>query len=248
MASMLSKKKARWPPSRYCTLCFELAQSTSMPASSIRRSSRSASNGIDAGAGDGFLVTSSMIESSLRFGDGSRPIARIDAVEHAEIGGPVGGTAAAVVPFVLRERLAADLRRDVDHCFAGRLHRQLDLRGLQEMLHQDESLARGPADREHAVIVQDHCAVAAEIGNEPLALAEILRDALVRMVSDAAVKAHGLLRDHPQAPLEAGDRRPRAGVDMHGAIDVRAPAHDAAVQREPRAIDPGALVEVGVHV
>src|SRR5581483_5987327 len=58
---MDSKKNARWPPSRYCTLCFEVATSTSIPASSIRRSSRSASKGI---LGDTLvgLTTSSMVE------------------------------------------------------------------------------------------------------------------------------------------------------------------------------------------
>src|SRR6516165_4187257 len=54
---MDSKKKARWPPSRYCTLCFEVASRTSIPASSISRSKRSASNGIE---GATFLTTSSM--------------------------------------------------------------------------------------------------------------------------------------------------------------------------------------------
>src|ERR1700757_2249339 len=54
---MDSKKKARWPPSRYCTLCFEVASRTSIPASSISRSRRSASNGIE---GATFLTTSSM--------------------------------------------------------------------------------------------------------------------------------------------------------------------------------------------
>src|SRR5215831_4587276 len=57
---MDSKKKARWPPSRYCTLCFEVVSRTSIPASSIRRSSRSASNGIE---GATFLTTSSMTEA-----------------------------------------------------------------------------------------------------------------------------------------------------------------------------------------
>src|SRR5215468_10779293 len=57
---MDSKKKARWPPSRYCTLCFEAVSRTSIPASSISRSKRSASNGIE---GATFLTTSSMTEA-----------------------------------------------------------------------------------------------------------------------------------------------------------------------------------------
>src|SRR5262249_2130678 len=57
MASMVSKKKARWPPSRYCTLCLEVAMTRSSPASSIRRSSRLESNGMG-GAADRFAVVS----------------------------------------------------------------------------------------------------------------------------------------------------------------------------------------------
>src|SRR5262249_1109750 len=57
---MDSKKKARCPPSKYCTLCFEVATRTSIPASSIRRSRRSASNGIE---GATCLTASSMTKA-----------------------------------------------------------------------------------------------------------------------------------------------------------------------------------------
>src|SRR4051794_6245587 len=40
-----AKRKKRYPPSRYCTLCGEHASTTSTSASSMRRSSRAASNG-----------------------------------------------------------------------------------------------------------------------------------------------------------------------------------------------------------
>src|SRR6202521_4759860 len=42
---MLSKKNERWPPRRYWTLCFDVAMSTSSPASSMSRSSRAVSKG-----------------------------------------------------------------------------------------------------------------------------------------------------------------------------------------------------------
>jgi hypothetical protein len=116
------------------------------------------------------------------------------------------------------------------------------------MLHQDEGLARGLADREHAVIVHDHGAVAGEVGDEPLALAEILGNALVRVVSDGVEETHRLLRDHAQPAPEAGDRHPGPGMDMYGAIDVRAPAQHAAMQREAGTIDACTLIEVFVHV
>src|SRR5262245_55716633 len=60
---MDSKKKARCPPSRYCTLCFDVVTRRSIPASSMRRSSRSASNGIE---GATCLTTSSMTEAPCR--------------------------------------------------------------------------------------------------------------------------------------------------------------------------------------
>src|ERR1700688_3138403 len=63
---MDSKKKARWPPSRYWTLCFDVATRTSIPASSMSRSSSAVSNG----AVSCRLVTSSMIDL-LDFQDSS---------------------------------------------------------------------------------------------------------------------------------------------------------------------------------
>src|SRR5262249_23440235 len=177
----------------------------------------------------------------------SGPIARIDAVEHAQIGRPVCGAAAAVVFFVLLHRLLADFGRDLDERAAGCFHGQLDFSGLQEMLHQDESLARGLAHREHAVIVHDHGAIVAEMGEEPLALPEIFGDAFVGVIADGAEEAHRLLRDHAQPALEARDRHAGARVHVHRTIHVCPPAQDATVQREARAIDAGALVEVLVH-
>src|SRR5262245_41256279 len=137
---------------------------------------------------------------------GSVAVARIDAIEHAQISRPVGRAAAAIVLLVLRHRLVADVRRDLDQLATGCLHRELYLRRLQQMLHQDEGLARGPADGEHAVIVHDHGAIVAEIGDQTLTLAEILGDALVGVIADTAVEPHRLLRDHSQPVLEAGNR------------------------------------------
>src|SRR5262245_55685182 len=54
MASIQAKKNRRWPPKRYWMLCLELATRTSMPASSIRRSSSLVSKGM------ADLATSSM--------------------------------------------------------------------------------------------------------------------------------------------------------------------------------------------
>src|SRR3954471_10673075 len=68
----------------------------------------------------------------------SRAIAGVDPVEHAQIGRPVGGAAAAVVLLVLRDGLGADRRWDFDQLGAGCFHRQLDFGGFEQMLHQAE--------------------------------------------------------------------------------------------------------------
>src|SRR5262249_34443816 len=190
---MDSKKKARCPPSRYCTLCLDVTTRTSIPASSIKRSSRSASKGMGRAT---CLTMSSMSEAPCgptaaayaaiargalgRCGSYTRAarsghafasrqmrragarvgrtlpisvlIARIEAIEHTKISRPIRGAAAAVVFFVLHRGLLANLRRDLDQLAAGRFHAQLNFGGLQQVFHQDESLARGLAHREHTVV------------------------------------------------------------------------------------------------
>src|SRR2546423_11866664 len=116
------------------------------------------------------------------------------------------------------------------------------------MLHEYEGLPRGLADGEHPVIVQDHGAVAAKVGNEPLALAKVLRNTFISVIPDRAEEAHCLLRDHSQPALEAGDCHAGTRVNMYRAIDIGAAAKHAAVQRESRTIDAGALVEVRFHI
>jgi hypothetical protein len=50
------------------------------------------------------------------------------------------------------------------------------------------------------------------------------------------------MRNHAQAALEARERHAELGVQMHRAVDVRAPAQNPAVQRETRTVDSGRLV------
>jgi hypothetical protein len=148
---------------------------------------------------------------------------------------------------VLCRDLLTDLRRHLDR-LARRHDPQLDFRGAHQILHQNERFARGLADRREAVVVHDQRAVLAEVLEDALALAEILGDALVGMIADAVIEAHRLLRHHPQAALEAGHRHAELGVDMHDTVHVGTALQDAAVQREARPVDAGALVEVGGHV
>ncbi len=178
----------------------------------------------------------------------SAAIARIDAIEHAQISRPVGGATAAVVGFVLRDGLLADLGGNLDELTAGRFHGKLDLGGLEQMLHQGEGLARALAHGQHAVVLHDQRPLVREMRDDPLPLAEILGDAFVRMIADAIIEAHRLLRDHAQPALEAGDRGAGAGMHVHGAIDVRPPAQHPTMQGEARPVDACTLVEVGVHV
>src|SRR5947199_3269568 len=238
---MDSKKKARCPPSRYCTLCLDVTTRTSIPASSIKRFSRSASKGMD---GATCLTTSSMSEApsgstscapiargaldgcgsytrTARSGHasasrqvrrararnggtwaanrppGSVPIARIEAVEHTKVSRPISGAAAAVVLFVLHHGLLADLRRDFYQLAAGCFHAQLDFGRLQQVFHEDESLARSPTYREHTMVVHDHRAIVAEVSDESIAFVKVFGNSLVRMVAERAEETHRLLRDHP---------------------------------------------------
>src|SRR5262245_18217902 len=290
---MDSKKKARCPPSRYCTLCLDVTTRTSIPASSIKRSSRSASKGMGratcltmssmskapCGPGSGLcrdcawrpwplriIYQGSAIGPCLRLtadapcGRSSWPdvapnplpisvlIARIEAIEHTKISRPIRGAAAAVVFFVLHRGLLANLRRDLDQLAAGRFHAQLNFGGLQQVFHQDESLARGLAHREHTVVVHDHGAIVAKVGDESLALAKVFGNSLVGMIAKRSEETHRFLRDHPQAALEPCNRHSCASMHVDRAVHVRSPTQDGAVQRKARTVDAGALVQVLVHI
>src|SRR5262249_39098599 len=164
----------------------------------------------------------------------SAPVARVDAVEQAQEGRPVGRAAAAVVLLVLPGGLLADVRRDLDQVATRRFHPELDVGRLEQVLHQHERLAHGLAHGEQAVVVHDEGAVLAERGVDAGALVEILGDALIRVIAHAVVEADGRLRHHAQAVLQAGQRHAELGVHVHRAVDVRPRRQHAAVQREAR--------------
>ena len=84
--------------------------------------------------------------------------------------------------------------------------------------------------------------------DDPLALAEVLGDALVGMIADALVEPHRLLRDHAQPAAQSSERHPGLGVHVHRAVHVRPAAQHAAMQREARTVDACGLVEIVVHV
>jgi hypothetical protein len=60
---------------------------------------------------------------------------RIDGIEHAQIGRPVGGTAASIVVFVLPGGLFANLLGNFGRWTAGRFHPQLNVGRLDQRLH-----------------------------------------------------------------------------------------------------------------
>src|SRR5690606_37135887 len=117
-----------------------------------------------------------------------------------------------------------------------------------KVLHQRERVARRLANGYKAVIVHDQRDVVPKVAQDALALAEIPGDALIGVIADTLVETHGFLRDHPQAALEAGDRKADRRVDMYGAVDVGTPLHQTAMQRDARAVDAGAFVKVLVDI
>ena len=98
---------------------------------------------------------------------------------------------------------------------------ELDVGGVDQMLHQHKGVPRALADGEQAVIVHDHRAILSEVPIEAFALFEILGDALVGVVADALIEADRLLRHHAQPDLQAGNRHADIGVNVHGAVHVR---------------------------
>ncbi len=86
------------------------------------------------------------------------------------------------------------------------------------------------------------------MSDEALALVEVLRNSLVRMITERAEETHRFLRDHPQSALESCNRHSGPSMDVNRAVHVRSPPQDGAVQRKARAVDASPLVEVLIHI
>src|SRR4029453_13325076 len=141
--------------------------------------------------------------------DGSRrsvAIACVEFVEHAQVCRPVVAAAAGIVMLILLGGLLADCRGNLDQLLAGGFQPELNVRGIDEMLHQHEGFARTFSHGEKTVVVHDHGAVLTEVAVQTRALVEILRDALVGVVTDALIEADRLLGDHAKPAFEPGDR------------------------------------------
>ncbi|MGA9896063.1 MAG: hypothetical protein WBQ55_27770 [Xanthobacteraceae bacterium] len=103
---------------------------------------------------------------------------------------------------VLPRGFFANLRRNLHEGSAGRFHRQLDICGFEQRLHQHEGLARGLADGEQAVIAHDQRAVMTECLVDARAFTKIFGNAFIVLIADAIVETDCGLRHHPQATLQ----------------------------------------------
>ena len=95
------------------------------------------------------------------------------------------------------------------------------------------------------MIAQNHHELVAEIGDQPLALIQIERDAFVVMIGEAIGELHRPLIERQQSLLLAGHRDAGDGVGVqharrirsrrvHGAVNGEAGRVDAEVQRDRR--------------
>ena len=110
-------------------------------------------------------------------------------------------------------------RRRVQRAVAGE-DVDLDPARVLEPVDQVERLRDARAAREETVVVQDHRVALAEVAHEALLLAAVERRALVVVVREVAVEAHGRLRQRHQAFRQRAHRDARPGVRVNDAHDV----------------------------
>ena len=118
--------------------------------------------------------------------------------------------------------LGRALRRIVEIALAGRQRLHLRRAGALEEVDLQERLADRPADRERAVVAEDHRALVAEIGDDPLALVEIDRDALIIVIGDLVADQHRGLGQRQQPLGMGGDRLAVGRVEVDHRLRVLA--------------------------
>src|SRR3546814_6735275 len=87
------------------------------------------------------------------------------------------------------------------------------------------------------MVAQDHDVIVAEIGHQPLTLLELLGDALVVVVADAAIELQGKLVERQQPFPKAGNRNARAGVGMQHALSALPSGMNGPVDDETGGIE-----------
>ena len=113
----------------------------------------------------------------------------------------------------------------------------LDLAGLLQPIDQIESLRNGRRAHEQTVVAKDHRVLAAEVGNEPLALAPVEGRSFILVIGDMARKSHGGLRQRHQALRQRAHGCPGAGVRVDDAFGIVPGAVHGAVDHIAGGID-----------
>ena len=138
--------------------------------------------------------------------------------------------------------LGRALGRVVEIFMARRQRLDLRLAGALQEIDFQERLADRLADRERAVVAQDHRALVAEVGDDPLALVEVDGDALIIVIGDLVADQHRGLGQRHQPVAMGGHRLAVRGVQVDHRMRILA----RHVHRAEWMVKPAALVMNGV--
>lgn len=142
------------------------------------------------------------------------------------------------------------LLRRRDQRGSASLRPKLDLAGLVEGVHQHVGLGHCAAADEAAVIAQQQGRVVGQAAQHALAFRLGQRQALVVVIAELSVEAHGVLRDRQQA-VELGRHGDGVHVvQVHDAMCVMARRVDGGVDAETDGIhlDLGIAVDLAVDI
>ena len=96
------------------------------------------------------------------------------------------------------------------------------------IIEPDEAFADVFADRQRAVVAQDHGVLVAEVRDQPLALAKVDRDTLIIVECDVAADQHRGLGQRQQPVLVRRHRLSGGRVQVHHRMRVLARHVDRA--------------------
>lgn len=151
------------------------------------------------------------------------------------------GVLAKAVVFVeaLRDRGLRLLNRPVEHRLVERSQFLAHLHGVHlhlarplQLIHPKERSRSGFTTGQEAVVTQDHVAPVAERSDQPLAFAEVDRDALEIVIRNLAVELRAVEIVRGQSMLRAGDRHAFGGMGMHDVMRILARRMNRRMNRE----------------
>ena len=87
------------------------------------------------------------------------------------------------------------------------------------------------------MVAQEHDVLVAEVGDEPLLLLVVERDALVVVIGEARDRDHRVLADRQQAVLLRGHGDAGVGVEVHDEMRIVARLVDRRMDGEAGRID-----------